>query len=651
MSGLARRLLAGVGAAEKLYVDDVFSTWLYTGNGATQTINNGIDLAGNGGLVWTKGRNTTSNHALIDTLMGVDKVHYTNMTNAAGAVPPLTALSTGYATPNLNWSDANESGISYVSWTFRKAPKFFDVVTYTGSGTSSRDIAHSLGVIPGMIIVKAANQVNDWVVYARKDSTNYSKLYLQTTGLGSDVSIAANASLNTFKVGGGQWLQNANGISYVAYLFAHDPSADGIIQCGSFTTDGSGNATVNLGWEPQYINFKRVDSTSNWFIRDSMRGWVTDTGTGSQHLYANTSDAEATGAALSPTATGFRIVGFAAGYVGIYLAIRRPNKPPTTGTQVFSATTYVATNTDNRLVDTGIVTDSVFAKIRGSGSAGYDFASGNRLTGNAVLMPSRTIAETMDSDALMTPTVGFGNAFSAMNGFGCGNNNDSSSGVFNLLVGGVGNYVAYAFRRAPGFFDVVCYTGTGATHTESHNLGAVPEIIIVKGRSAATQWVVYSSALGATKYLSLNSTAAEDIFSGFWDNVTPTSSVFTVGTGGAVNQNSQTHVAYLFATKVGISKVGNYTGNGGTQTIACGFTTGARFILIKRTESTGDWYVWDTARGIVSANDPHLSLNTTAAEVTTDDSVDPTNEGFIVNNVSPTNINVTGGSYIFLAIS
>jgi len=73
--------------------------------------------------------------------------------------------------------------------------------------------------------------------------------------------------------------------------------------------------------------------------------------------------------------------------------------------------------------------------------------------------------------------------------------------------------------------------------------------------------------------------------------------------------------------------------------------------MIKRTDSTGDWYVWDSARGIVAGNDPHLSLNDTAAEVTTDDSVDTDNSGFIVNQLSATNVNVTSATYIFLAIA
>jgi hypothetical protein len=85
--------------------------------------------------------------------------------------------------------------------------------------------------------------------------------------------------------------------------------------------------------------------------------------------------------------------------------------------------------------------------------------------------------------------------------------------------------------------------------------------------------------------------------------------------------------------------------------IDCGFSGGARFVLIKRTDSTGDWYIWDTERGIVTGNDPHLSLNTAVVEVTSDDSIDPYSTGFTVNQVAATNINVSSGEYIFLAIA
>lgn len=197
---------------------------------------------------------------------------------------------------------------------------------------------------------------------------------------------------------------------------------------------------------------------------------------------------------------------------------------------------------------------------------------------------------------------------------------------------------------------MVCYTGTGIARTVQHGLGVVPELMIFKSRSAAESWKVYVAALGSAKNLELQNANGAGTNTATWNDTYLTASVLSLGTA-IPNSSSSNYVAYLFATLPGISKVGSYTGNGASQTINCGFATGARFVFIKRTDAAGDWYVWDSVRGIVAANDPHLSLNTTAAEVATDDSVDPDASGFIVNQVAATNINVSGASYIFLAIA
>jgi hypothetical protein len=124
-----------------------------------------------------------------------------------------------------------------------------------------------------------------------------------------------------------------------------------------------------------------------------------------------------------------------------------------------------------------------------------------------------------------------------------------------------------------------------------------------------------------------------------------------VGNYSGVNGSGYNYVAYLFATCAGVSKVGSYTGNGTTQAIACGFTSGARFVLIKRTDSTGDWYVYDTARGMTTLTDPYLQLNTSNAETATLGSVTTTTGGFTVNASILSAINTSSGSYIFLAIA
>ena len=175
--------------------------------------------------------------------------------------------------------------------------------------------------------------------------------------------------------------------------------------------------------------------------------------------------------------------------------------------------------------------------------------------------------------------------------------------------------------------------------------------MIVKCRSNnPTDWTVYTSTTGNTAALILNYSVS--VFSGdinYWNNTSPTATQFTVGLYGTVNGSARTYVAYLFATCPGVSKVGSYTGTGATQTIDCGFTGGARFVLIKRTDSTGDWYVWDTARGMVSGTDPSLLLNSTAAEVNAN-SVYTTGVGFQIVSTAA-GINASGGSYIYLAIA
>lgn len=175
----------------------------------------------------------------------------------------------------------------------------------------------------------------------------------------------------------------------------------------------------------------------------------------------------------------------------------------------------------------------------------------------------------------------------------------------------------------------------------------MPELYIFKSRSNAQNWYVYGPLSGATKGVAtLNTTSA------YTTSATPNGTITTFGLDANTwNTSGYTYVAYLFATLAGISKVGSYTGNGTSQTINCGFAAGARFILIKRTDSTGDWKVIDSARGIVAGNDPTLALNSTAAEVTGTDCIDPDSSGFIVNQESTNNLNVNGATYIFLSVS
>lgn len=626
------RMAAGSSTAvDILYVDDVFSAWTYTGNGSTQTITNGTDLAGKGGLVWIKDRTAAYEHVLYDTSNGVNNPLNSNNTSAisAGYGGLTSFLSTGFS---LNgWSRVNTFSNNYISWTFCKAPKFFDVVTYTGNG-ASRAIAHSLGIAPGMVIVKATSQVAAWRVWHRSpnQSVTYSAV-LNSTAAYADQGHnlwgeSGNADMNatSFSIGSSSEV-NASGQTYVAYLFAHDTSADGIIQCGVVT---SAYEAVTLGWEPQYILVKRIDTTGSWRILDTARGL--DSGSSNQgYLLAESSAAEAVANLWNINATGFKNTGNSGSL--IYLAIRRPNKPPTVGTQVYNAIARTGTGVAATVTGVGFAPDLVALHSR-SGTTGGRWE--DRLRGAT----QELVAETTAAEAAVAQSViSFG-----MDGISLGTDGDWNTNA--------ATYINHFFKRAPGVFDIVCYTGTGVAHTEAHSLTSAPELWLVKGRSGATQWVWGSSLLANTEKIVMPSPAGKVTDATAWNSTYPTSSVISLGTAAAVNTSSATYAAYLWATKAGISKVFGYTGDGAAgKVINCGFTTGARFVMIVRTDTSGSVFIWDTVRGIVSGNDPHLCLDTTAAEVTTDDSIDPNVVGFYINQVAATNINVNGAVYIGLA--
>lgn len=646
-------LAATGGSAAKPYVDDVFSAYTYTGNGASQTINNGIDLAGKGGLVWIKSRSATYHHHAFDTNRGVNKRIYQNLINAEVTTPgSLTAFnSNGFSLGAETETNAPEA--KFVSWTFRKAPKFFDVVSYVGNGGSTaRTISHALGSAPGMIIIKCVSVVGNFFVYHRGvGPTGY--LLLNGT---DPATISTNPAWNmwnstdptssVFTLSGSNNTDvNGAGKSYVAYLFAHAASADGLIQCGSYV--GNGNATgpnVTLGWEPQYLLIKNA-STANgvgWHIADCARGLGTNL-TAAHYLLANNTDPDTstTFPIIGINATGFSVCNPSvrtneAGSTYIYMAIRRPNKPPTSGAQVYNAIARAGTGDAATVTGVGFAPDLSLTSLKG-GYSGLPRILFDRLRGakNRLFMATNT--ETNIADQLTS----FNNDGVVMGA--------DAEGHINTLYF---DYINWFFRRAPGFMDVVCYTGTGVARTVSHGLGVAPELMIVKSSSLNSNWAVYVSGVGVTKSLWFNNAAEEQPYgSNYWNSTAPSSSLFTLGTDAGVNSSGNRYVAYLFATLLGISKVFSYTGNGVSQIIPCGFSNGARFVLIKRTDAAGDWFVWDTVRGIVADNDPHLSLNTTTPEVTTNDSVDPEASGFIVNQATATNININGATYIGLAIA
>jgi hypothetical protein len=648
MTGAKKLLMAAAGGGgDPLYVEDVFSTYLYAGNGSYQTITNGIDLLNEGGLVWGKSRTTSDrDNYWWDTERGYTSGD-TNFSGNTISSNTTTAEQGGEHVRNIyedgyqSWGGyhINMSGQDYVSWTFRKAEKFFDIVTYSSDTTSgARTLSHNLGSTPAFIIVKGLNFGDAWYVYHIGTGVN-KYLELNLTGTGHASTNFWGVTDSTFTVDSFLNNNGSTGRNYVAYLFASDAGGFGddgsenIIKCGSYTGNGNyttGNA-VNVGFEPQWLlikNASRAHSNSDWVIYDVMRGY-TGTNQAQAGLFANLSNAETTsgGKAYNSfiTSSGFHLMDSneAINFNGdtyIYIAIRRPMKTPESGTEVF-APISLGTTTEPGFVSNFVTDFTIHRTVNEVGSRQVS----SRMTGNKYMFSNATNAEGSISAI----------QWDFMNGSRVGNGTANS------------NEIQWMFKRATGFMDVVAYTGTNGTISRNHNLTVAPELMIFKRRDGTGAWTVLSELDGSSySEMALNSTidkSTRNYSANQYLTAQPTATVFAQA-AGYDNVSGADYITYLFATLAGVSKVGSVA-HSGTTNVDCGFSAGARFVLVKRTDSTGDWYVWDSLRGIVAGNDPYLLLNTTDAQVTNTDYIDPLSSGFTLTS------SFTAGTYLFLAIA
>jgi hypothetical protein len=639
----------GSATAAPVYIEDVFSTYLYTGNGSTQTITNGIDLAGKGGMVWVKSRSDSLNNLIGGPDLGTGKTLIANSSLAALSNaqywPAFNSNGFGIGT-DTTWSTAEAT---FVSWTFRKAPKFFDVVTWTGTNTLNRAITHSLGITPGMIVFKRTDAAEDWWVIHRSGTNGFDSwgILNSTTPFTPTGSGISSVNSSTFTLDPTSLYYNQTGKTYAAYLFAHDAGGfglsgtDNVISCGSYV--GTGNTAGLgglLGWEPQWLLIKNTTSTADWVVLDNLRGMSLVT---SSILAANTNASQTVSPRAYPYQYGFNLPSSnisvnESGSTYIYIAIRRgPMRRPTSGTSVYSADlTSAATK-----ITTGFPVDfQLFDQT--TAVAGLPRMT-SRLTGFQYRVAATAVEQSV----------------------GLGSNPTTWDNTGFTPVSATANSIFHSFRRAPGFFDTVIYGGNGTTQTVPHGLGVPPELIIFRYRNAAVNTSVMSihinnnntSWTSDQQLLFLNLPDAKVGVGPDWlgnntSFIAPTAAAFTIGSNGLINQSGGGYTAFLFASVPGVSKIGSYTGNGTTQTVDCGFTAGARFVLIKRLSSTNHWRVFDTARGIVAGgNDPFNNFIENEADNSSEDCIDPVNSGFIVKQTGVAQLNENANTYLYFAVA
>lgn len=619
------------------------------------------EVTGAGGLVWLKVRSTdTYGHYLYDTVRGANQ--YLS-TDASGSSTSLASSLTSFNAGGFVVGSAAEvnasSSSAYSSWTFRETQKFFDIVQYTGTG-SVQTISHNLGSAPGMMIIKNTSSAANWAVYHRS-LTNSEFLYFNFTNAVDSASTIWNNTAPTasnFTVGSFGAV-NTNGKTYIAYLFAHDAGGfglagtDSVINCGSYTGNGSATGpSVSLGWEPQFVLIKSA-STGSWIIADSLRGVANNIE--ARYLTANAASAETGSNFLNFNSTGFSIFGASSNWNSnatkyIYMAIRRgPMEVPTYANNVFNLLSYTENDATYRGINIGFPTDMIMTRpYEISGSSFYGMLFADRKRGNYFMGSAATNAETENLTALcpefMTSTLG--NTFSSITGYGV-----SNSTTFDLNSSGANKVITYGWRRAPSVMDVVSYTGTGANNTISHNLTTAPQLMLIKARSESGNWFVYSETAGNTKVITGLGSNTPQTDTTYWNSTSPTATTFTVGTNGNVNSSGINYIAYLFGSCAGVSKVGSYTGTGSTLQVDCGFSAGARFVLIKRIDVLGNFHLYDVVRGISTGDDPYLFLDTTAAQTTGTSYINPYAAGFELSSTAPAALNANGGTYIYLAVA
>jgi hypothetical protein len=329
-----------------------------------------------------------------------------------------------------------------------------------------------------------------------------------------------------------------------------------------------------------------------------------------------------------------------------------PTIGATTATQAgkyFNPVLWTSTGTTQSISGVGFQPDLVWSKPRNA--VGQHYLNDAVRGASKYLSSSTTNAEgtdvqfltSFDSDGFSYGTSQFINAQTlvtwAWKANGSGSTNTS------------GTITSTVSANTTSGFSIVTYSGQSAAGTIGHGLGVAPSWIIVKNRSSASPgaWTVYSSYLGNTSLLFLNTT--DSVFTGntAWNSTSPTSSVFSVGPSSlSVNTVGNNFVAYCFAEVTGYSKFGSYTGNSSTAGpfVYCGFEPA--FLLIKNT-SSGNWVLKDNKRSTSNVVNKNLFPNLSNAE-TTEYPLDFLSNGFKLNDISA-DVNASGQTYIFMAFA
>jgi len=318
-------------------------------------------------------------------------------------------------------------------------------------------------------------------------------------------------------------------------------------------------------------------------------------------------------------------------------------------TDYFNTVLYSGNYQSHAITGVGFQPDWVWIKERTSTSS-HRLMDAVRGVGKGISSNDATAEESLA--ALLTSFDSDGFTVGADNGV---NQNNQTYAAWNWKAGtGQGSSntdgsinTTYTSVNTTAGFSISKYTGTGSNATVGHGLGAVPKIVITKNLSSSNNWAMYHASVGNTKSLQLDGNGAPATSAAYWNNTTPTSSVFTVSTGNDVNKSGDSIIAYCFAEKTGYSKFGKYTGTGSADGpfIYTGFKPA--FVILKVSSDTNDWTMFDNKRSEFNVTNKALLPNLNNSE-STDHAIDFLSNGFRIKDNDGT-VNPNGQTMIYLA--
>jgi hypothetical protein len=318
----------------------------------------------------------------------------------------------------------------------------------------------------------------------------------------------------------------------------------------------------------------------------------------------------------------------------------------------FNSNLYTGNNTETSHT-VGFQPDFTWLKVRNAVGSHYLFDSVRLAT--KYLRTNSNGAEGTDANTLKSfdsngYTVGTSNAVNTNTETMVGWNWKAGTSFTNdASATGIGSIDSTGSVNTDAGFSIISYTGTGSVGTVAHGLGVIPKMILFKNRTTASNWLVYHEAIGNTHNLYLDATNAKADRSDTFNDTSPTSSVFTVGTAD-LNTSGNSIIAYCFADVKGYSKFGSYSGNGNADgpMIFTGFKPA--FIMIKGYAGADDWIMVDNKRSGFNSENEHLDANNSSAESDGSGNIDFLSNGFKIRSTF-SSMNYVTGQYIYMAFA